>query len=135
MSSMVRASWPISAGPALGMEVAKSPCPRRTAASVRSSVGWMTRWASSTPANTASTANTTAVMMRRHTSELTISSVSAAGARVSISATSSPVDDTIGKLDTYRPSESIRCTSNPLADKACECSEVNSLTGVAEYTR
>ena len=99
MSSMVRASWPISAGPAVGMDVAKSPWPSRTAASVRASVGCVTREPSSTPANRASTAKTTAVMMRRHTSELTIRSVSAAGARVSISAMPSPVDETTGKLE------------------------------------
>jgi hypothetical protein len=135
MSSIVRASWPISAGPAVGIDVAKSPWPSRTAASVSASVGWVTRCASSTPANTASTAKTTAVTISRQTSELTMRSVAAAGARVSTSATSSPVAETMGKLETYRPSDSTRCTSKPLAPSACECSDVSSLTGVAAYVR
>ena len=55
------------------MDVAKSPCPRRTAASVSASVGRVTRQPSNTPATSASTANTTAVRIRRQTSELTAS--------------------------------------------------------------
>ena len=78
---MVRASCPISAGPAVGIEVAKSPCPRRTAASVSASVGRVTRQPSNTPATSASTANTKAVRIRRQTSELTDLSVSVAEAR------------------------------------------------------
>ncbi len=102
MSSMVRASCPISAGPAVGMEVAKSPCPRRTAASVSASVGRVTRQPSNTPAISASTANTKAVRIRRHTSALTDLSVSVAEARVSMSAMPSPLDENTGKLDAYK---------------------------------
>ncbi len=108
MSSMVRASWPISAGPAVGMDVAKSPWPSRLAASVSASVGLVTRQPSNTPATNASTANTTAVRISRHTSELTALSVSVAGAVVWISAMHSPLDANTGKLEAYRPSESIR---------------------------
>ena len=68
---MVRASWPISAGPAVGIEVAKSPWPRRTAASVSASAGRVTRQPNNTPATSASTANTKAVTMRRQISALT----------------------------------------------------------------
>ena len=135
MSSMVRASWPISAGPAVGMEVAKSPCPSRTAASVSASAGLVTRQPSNTPATSASTANTKAVMMRRHTSVLTARSDSVAEARVSISAMPSPLGENTGKLDAYSPRLSMRCTANRPSVIACECSEVNSLSGVALKAR
>jgi hypothetical protein len=98
-------------------------------------VGLVTRQPSSTPAITASTAKTMAVMMSRQTSELTAWSVSVDGARVSISVMPSPVEENTGKLEAYSPSESTRCTAKRPSASASECSLVNSFSAVALNAR
>ena len=65
MSSIVRASVPTSAAPPGGIEVEKSPCPRRTAAAVSACTGPATSCPRMMPASTAINASSSAVTRRR----------------------------------------------------------------------
>ena len=100
MSSMVRASCPISAAPPVGIEVEKSPWPEAHGGVGQRRTGPATRSPSSTPAITASAASTSAVTQQlAHQVSASARRSPLVGSRASMSAMASPLEANTGKLD------------------------------------